>query len=81
MGTATLELLLKLHDDPDPWDDLWHSVAVEYGIEEHVADGGPSTIDPVRIRVARQTSCRCGQSWTAHRKGAEPTGTQLQYPK
>jgi hypothetical protein len=47
MGTTTLELLLKLHDDPHPWDDLWHSVAVEYGIEEHVADGG--TFDDRRL--------------------------------
>jgi hypothetical protein len=41
METTTLELLLKLHDDPHPWDDLW------YGTEEHIANGG--TFDDCRL--------------------------------
>jgi hypothetical protein len=47
MGTTTLELLLTLHDDPHPWDDLWRTVATQYGTEEHIADGG--TFDDRRL--------------------------------
>ena len=47
MGTTTLELLLTLHDDLHPWDDLWRTVASQYGTEEHIADGG--TFDDRRL--------------------------------
>jgi hypothetical protein len=47
MGTTTLELLLKLHDDPHPWDGLWRTIDAEYGTEEHIADGG--TFDDRRL--------------------------------
>jgi len=47
MGTTTLELLLKLHDDPHPRDDLLRTVAAQYGTEEHIADGG--TFDDRRL--------------------------------
>jgi len=51
MGTTTLELLLTLHDDPHPWDDLWRTVASQYGTEEHIADGG--TFDDRRLATCQ----------------------------
>ena len=31
---AGLKLLLKLHHDPHPWDDLWRAVAVEHPVRD-----------------------------------------------
>jgi uncharacterized protein len=46
---AALKVLLKLHHDPHPWDDLWRAIAVEHPVRDEWWD--ERTLVPLLERV------------------------------
>jgi hypothetical protein len=54
---AGLRVLLKLHHDPHPWDDLWRAVAVEHPVRDEWWD--ERNLVPLldRVRVPVYTGC------------------------
>jgi predicted acyl esterase len=54
---AGLRILLKLHHDPHPWDDLWRAVAVEHPVRDEWWD--ERNLVPLldRVQVPVYTGC------------------------
>lgn len=54
---ASLGMLLKLHHDPHPWDDLWRAVAVEHPVRDEWWDERSLLPLLARVQVPVYLSC------------------------